>query len=570
MSTNHLKLTSNFISSMPSGKDPRFTSSLKKYPNSSFFSVCGSGYCNVLQYLNVVTPEVIGELVNFKCDLNKPYPPLSANYAVTLDGFVYHDKNNEGFHQGGYEFFKAILKKNTSLVSGSTYLSKSNNFGNDSIRLVTSTSLLSNIRSYSSTTTTDVTAELIKKDLTSNIDYTATIPLNGNIPNTITEKLGKNLHLTTDHPLNLIKKKIQHHFAQQKDGPAFKFYDEFSPRVTSKQNFDELLFPKNHVGRSANDTYYYSRDQLLRTHTSAHQTHLLRDSQRAFLVTGDVYRRDTIDSVHYPIFHQMEGVRTFTPAELAKLAPNSAKLEYNSATNYYEDAEYKNNEEVKLVEAHLKKSLEDMIRDVIGHPDMQIRWINAYFPFTSPSWEMEILFQDKWLEVLGCGVVHPSIMTNCGLIDSRGWAFGLGLERLAMILFEIPDIRLFWTQDSRFHNQFRGVDKNPKELTHIDIKNVKFQSYSKYPSCFKDMTFWLPTEGFHENSYYEFLRSIGGDLIENVEMIDQFKHPKNGKTSQCYRIHYRSMERNLTNEEIDKIQTEIRSKIEKHLNVQLR
>eukprot|EP01133_Synstelium_polycarpum_P014234 gene14234-16796_t len=373
--------------------------------------------------------------------------------------------------------------------------------------------------------------------------------------------------MRTDHPLNIIKKKIQHHFAKEA-GTEFRFFDTYEPRVTSVQNFDDLLFPRDHVGRSPNDTYYHSPQELLRTHTSAHQTQLLRDSQKAFLVTGDVYRRDTIDAVHYPIFHQMEGVRVFSDAELTKLAGETKPLAYNAKTDYYNDLAYKEHAQVRAVEADLKRSLEGMVRSVIG--DVTIRWIDAYFPFTSPSWEMEILFQGNWLEVLGCGVVHPSIMANCGLGHERGWAFGLGLERLAMILFDIPDIRLFWTEDPRFHNQFKGVDKQPNALSNIDIRNVRFQSYSKYPSCFKDITFWLPATGFHENSLYEFLRGVGGDLIENVSLIDEFKHPKNGKVSHCYRINYRSMERNLTNEEIDDIQGQIRGQVEEKLHVKLR
>mmetsp|Transcript_3645 Transcript_3645/g.4374 ORF Transcript_3645/g.4374 Transcript_3645/m.4374 type:complete len:118 (+) Transcript_3645:1-354(+) len=94
-----------------------------------------------------------------------------------------------------------------------------------------------------------------------------------------------------------------------------------------------------------------------------------------------------------------------------------------------------------FVEKELKQTLEGMIRAIFG--DVECRWIEAYFPFTEPSLELEIYYNDEWLEVLGCGVVHSNILDSCGLEGHKGWAFGLGLERLAMVLFDIPDIRLF-------------------------------------------------------------------------------------------------------------------------------
>lgn len=412
------------------------------------------------------------------------------------------------------------------------------------------------------------------------IDYTKLIPENGNISKSITEKIGKNLHCKRDHPLNIIKKKIQYHFQNKlsDEEHKFQFFDSFEPKVSVKENFDELLFPVDHVGRSPNDTYYFSKDQLLRTHTSAHQSQLLREQEKAFLVTGDVYRRDTIDAVHYPVFHQMEGVKVFK--DKVNLAIDGKP--FDETIDYYEDNNYKQLQSVKDVEKDLKQSLESMIRSVIGQ-DLQVRWIDAYFPFTSPSFEMEIYFQGQWLEVLGCGVVHPSIMNNCGLSNDRAWAFGIGLERLAMILFNIPDIRLFWTEDNRFHNQFKGVDKSistsssssssssSSTLSDIDIKGVQFQQFSKYPSCFKDVSFWLEDEGnFHENKFYEFVRESCGDLVERVDLVDNFTNKKLNKTSHCYRIYYRSMDRNLTNEEIDILQFNLREKLENHLSVKLR
>lgn len=196
-----------------------------------------------------------------------------------------------------------------------------------------------------------------------------------------------------------------------------------------KNNFDDLLFPDDHVGRSPTDTYYLNPQTVLRTHTSAHQSGLFAAHERAFLVTGDVYRRDEIDSSHYPVFHQMEGARLFP---ISTLPPASSPLAVAQPTNfYYNDEGYKNHPQVQYVAEDLKKTLEGLVQAVFGKVEM--RWIDTYFPFTSPSYELEIFFNNAWLEVLGCGVVHPEILKRCGVQDQIGWAFGLGLERLGKI-----------------------------------------------------------------------------------------------------------------------------------------
>jgi len=186
-----------------------------------------------------------------------------------------------------------------------------------------------------------------------------------------------------------------------------------------------------------------------------------------------------------------------------------------------------------------------------------MRWVDEYFPFTDPSFELEIFFENEWMEVLGCGVIRQEIIQNSGR-QGKGWAFGLGLERLAMVLFGIPDIRLFWTDDERFHKQFQSG------------KIVTFVPYSKYPPCFKDISFWTPSDGFHPNDVHELVRTVAGDLVEKVELIDSFVHPKTERLSNCFRISYRSMDRSLTNEEVDALQEEVRSLAVKELDVELR
>jgi phenylalanyl-tRNA synthetase alpha chain len=199
-------------------------------------------------------------------------------------------------------------------------------------------------------------------------------------------------------------------------------------------------------------------------------------------------------------------------------------------------------EDIKLalVVDDLKSTLENLFKSFFGN--VPTRWVPAYFPFTEPSFELEMYFQDQWVEMLGCGVIHHDLMKNSGRPENElGWAAGLGVERFAMKLFEIPDVRLFWSTDKRFLEQFQ-----PNEIT-------KFKPFSKYPACTKDVSFWIPEEyTFEENDLYEVVRSVGGDLIERVEMVDKYEDKKRKRSSRCYRIHYRSLEKTLKNEEVKK------------------
>ena len=175
------------------------------------------------------------------------------------------------------------------------------------------------------------------------------------------------------------------------------------------------------------------------------------------------------------------------------------------------------------------------------------------------------------MEVLGCGVIHSGVLENVGKSDRHGWAFGLGLERLAMVLFDVPDIRLFWSDDERFTKQFKaGMFK----AGGVDMQ--KFKPYSKYPPCLKDVSFWLPKDAedgsnpFSENNLCEVVRDAAGSLVEEVKLIDEFENPKKGLTSNCFRIVYRSMERSLTDEEINAIQDKVRENMVAKLGVELR
>lgn len=191
--------------------------------------------------------------------------------------------------------------------------------------------------------------------------------------------------------------------------------------------------------------------------------------------------------------------------------------------------------------------------------------VDAYFPFTAPSWELEIFHNEKWMEILGCGIMRHEILMKAGVKSSIGFAFGMGLERLAMILYNIPDIRLFWSQDTGFLNQF-----NEKELN----KNFKYKAISAFPQCANDLSFWLPEnlplDAFSANDFYDLVRDIGGDVVEQVTLLDKFTHPKTRRNSMTFRIVYRHMERTLTQKETNEIHEKISAKLIEKYEVTIR
>ena len=140
-----------------------------------------------------------------------------------------------------------------------------------------------------------------------------------NVTPIILQKIGTNLHTRCDHPLGLLKTRIQNYFYKnfvKRGNPIFSVYDDLCPVVSLTQNFDNLLVPKDHVSRSRTDSYYLNSETMLRAHTTAHQKDLIKSGLNSFLMVGDVYRRDTVDRSHYPVFHQLDGVRLYSKHEV--------------------------------------------------------------------------------------------------------------------------------------------------------------------------------------------------------------------------------------------------------------
>ena len=452
-----------------------------------------------------------------------------------------------------------------------------------------------------------------------------------NVTPQILRKLNRNLVDIPFHPLNILKSIIENYFkyprprvvresfnrsgAAASESMQFKTFSNICPIVTVSENFDSLCFPADHTGRSTSDTYYLNRNYLLRTHTTAHEVDLLKnvvndscrkpnDFHGGFIHFGDNYRRDEIDSVHYPVFHQLEAVRLFSAEEIQALR-NGAKLLSNNTVfssppiNASLDCQpHHNLDVIKRIIENLQSELEGLFLVLFG-PSISFEWIRGEFPFTFPSLECEIVYNNKKLEVCGCGILKADIVNAVLSTSSLGddasestgiaWAVGIGLERLAMIMFKIPDIRLFWTDDPRFLDQFKHYYPLTAQFLREPFKFITpFSLYSKFPPVHRDVSFWvLPMDQrevatsrishattkrpFHANALFEVIRDEAvDDIVESVVLTDSFVNPKDGRTSQCYRITFRSMDRNLTTEEVNAIQARIRSKLETFFPIILR
>lgn len=407
-----------------------------------------------------------------------------------------------------------------------------------------------------------------------------------NVPPQILGLTKRQLHKDPNHPIGILRDLIEKNFA----GLGYTFYSDFCPVVTTFQNFDILGFSQDHPGRSELDTYYINRDHLLRTHTSAHEHECFQKCMTpGYFITADVYRRDEIDRTHYPAFHQMEGARLWSnrsdleeqlKADISAIPSTEIIVDDPFRESPYSDnnpkQDYMRISEVHLISTHLKKTLEYFVNLVFEEAKksalkagstekyltepLKVRWVEGYFPWTSPSWEIEVWWKGEWLECCGCGLVKQQILLNSGLTEDKlGWAFGIGLDRLAMLLFGIPDIRLFWSEDSRFVAQFKQGQIST------------FQPYSKYPAVKRDVSYWVPNDvNLHTNDLMEIIRGRGGDLIESVILKDEFIHPKTGRKSQCYGVNYQSMDRNLTNAEISEIHKKVEGDLVNNFKVEIR
>uniref|UniRef100_A0A8C9X9K0 Phenylalanyl-tRNA synthetase 2, mitochondrial n=1 Tax=Sander lucioperca TaxID=283035 RepID=A0A8C9X9K0_SANLU len=311
-----------------------------------------------------------------------------------------------------------------------------------------------------------------------------------NVTVKVLDKVGRNLHNQSHHPLWLIKERIKAHFYSAYIGrwgnPLFSVHDNLSPVVTVEQNFD----------RSVTDW----RNGMLSAHTLWPPEGAGDSGLDAFLLAGDLCTqagRDR-DASHYPsspdLFCHLHASHTHNT------------ITHTTHTHTHTHTQHHHT----LYNTPIATAHHHTHTHTLAHPTHTTHTCTTH-PHTHTPHHTHCV---------------SVVFVAAGAGNKAGWAFGLGLERLAMVLYGIPDIRLFWSQDERFLKQFRVED-----IQHP----VCFQPLSKYPPLHNDISFWLPESGesadgresFTENDFYELVRSVGGDLVEKVSLVDQFTHSTN-------------------------------------------
>jgi len=221
------------------------------------------------------------------------------------------------------------------------------------------------------------------------------------------------------HPVTLTLRRIEELFH------SIGFDVATGPEIeTDFYNFTALNIPENHPARAMHDTFYVDENKVLRTHTSPVQIHYMENKEPPLkiIAPGRVYRVDS-DATHSPMFHQVEGLWV----------------------------------DKNISFANLKGVVQDFLQKFFERDDLTVRFRPSFFPFTEPSAEMDMSWNGGWLEIGGCGMVHPEVFKHVN-IDSekyRGFAFGLGVERLAMLRYGVNDLRHFFNNDLRFLSQFK-------------------------------------------------------------------------------------------------------------------
>ncbi|MEK9171955.1 MAG: hypothetical protein AAB782_01830 [Patescibacteria group bacterium] len=366
------------------------------------------------------------------------------------------------------------------------------------------------------------------------------------------EKLRKALEIRGDAETKRLKRFLDMPDLSRTPGSPLSEIVNRTLKVKSLEGFDiikipeiistEILFdlfnmPQGHPARSKSDTYYVKDNYVLRTHDTVFWYYYLnhpsikekikKGKSLGVICYGKVYRKDEIDRTHMNVFHQIGGLY-LVPDEKMTATPED-----------------------------LKKVLTEVAQNIFGK-GTNFRFYDHNFPYTDPSFEMEAEVKGKWVEMLGSGMPKKSVLANFGLTGYHGWAFGFGMERLAMMSMELPDIRLLWSDDKRVKSQLKLGNK--------------FKEISKFPLVVRDISF-IVGENFVPNDYFDVIRDIGGNLVEQVELIDKYENAEKfgkEKLSYTFRVTYRSLERTLTNEEVNNLHFKLEGKTETDFEAQVR
>src|SRR3989338_780270 len=365
------------------------------------------------------------------------------------------------------------------------------------------------------------------------------------------KKLIGDLEKRTDADAKRMLRVLNLHDLSRTEGSPLKEIVNRASKVKSLAGFDviqipeiistEVLFdlfnmPPGHPARSKSDTYYVDENHVLRTHDTVFWYYYLNHPEikkkiekretLGVICYGKVYRKDEIDRSHMNVFHQFGALY---------IAPDEKQ------TITLED---------------LKHALSDVATNIFGQ--VKYRFYDHNFPYTDPSFEMEAEINGQWVEMVGSGMARKSVLANFGLTGYHGWAFGFGLERLAMASMDLPDIRLLWSEDRRVKKQLK--------------LGQKYQEVSKYPPVLRDISF-VVDKNFVLNDYFDLVREVGGDIVEQVEGLDKYENTEKfgpDRTSYNYRIIYRSPDKTLKIEEVDPLQNKLYYETKKQYQAELR
>ncbi len=364
-------------------------------------------------------------------------------------------------------------------------------------------------------------------------------------------KLLKHLDSRTDFEASRIKRYLSMKDLSRTEGSPLKEVVGRASKVKSLAGFDiievpeiipvDIMFdlfnmPEGHPARSKSDTYYVDEGHVLRTHDTVFWYYYLNIPEikeriknketLGVICYGKVYRKDEIDRSHMNVFHQFGGLY---------LGPD---------------------DKVSITPEDLKATLTEIAKAIFG--EINFRFYDHNFPYTDPSFEMEAEIGGRWIEMLGSGMARKSVLSNFGLEGYHGWAFGFGLERLAMASMELPDIRLLWSDDERVRKQL--------------VLGNKYKEVSKFPPVVRDISF-VVDKGFVLNDYFDFIRDIGGEQVEQVELLDKYENAEKfgtDKISYTFRTTYRDLNKTLTNEEVNAMQAKVEKMTEGEFNAVIR
>jgi len=320
--------------------------------------------------------------------------------------------------------------------------------------------------------------------------------------------------------------------------PGLKGFDEIEiPEIIPTEIlFDLFDFAADHPARSKSDTYYVDEKNVLRTHDTVMWHYYLnlpevkekiaQSRTLGVICYGKVFRKDEIDRRHLNIFHQFGGLF---------LQPDSQGL---------------------MPLESLKEVLKEIVETLF--PNSKYRFLDDIFPYTDPSLQIEVDVNGQWVEIMGGGMPKKAVLKNFGLEGYNGWAFGFGLERLAIISMQLPDIRLFWSEDARVKKQLK--------------LGQKFVEVSKFPPIVRDISFIVNSD-FIPNNYFDLVRDLAPNLVEEVALLDKYENSEKfgrDKVSYAYRITYRSLDRTLTNPEIDELHKKIEEETKRDFSATIR